>query len=130
MSLLTNTIGPHVSTRDFDQRQVVVLNAELATRRHLTQPAREVPRPSMERAADLTELGARALTQLAAAVATHVLKGAEHAVVATHDQRRIRAEPVLEEVSGLAQHGRRCTRTARRAATGVRSSSAANAGSM
>ena len=74
-----------------DEREVVVEDAELAPRRHLAQAAVEVPRPAVERAADLGQVGARAAAQLAAAVAAHVLERAQDAVVAAHDQHRDRA---------------------------------------
>ena len=100
-----------------DERVVVVEHAELAPRRHLAQAAVEVPRPAVERAADLGEVGAGAAAQLAAAVEAHVLERAQHAVVAADDQHREPPDAVLVPVARAARRGRRCRRAARRAAT-------------
>ena len=100
-----------------DQRVVVVEHAELPARRHLAQPAVEAPRPAVERAADLGQLGARPAAQLAAAVQAHVLERAQHAVVAAHDEHREAPDAVLVASRRGRRRGRRCTRAATPAAT-------------
>ena len=60
---------------DREQREVLVAQCpERLARRHLTQPAAEVPRPPVERATQLGQSPATALAQRVAAMATDVLE--------------------------------------------------------
>src|SRR4051812_3689676 len=74
---------------------------ELATRRHLTQPAVEVVRPSMERTANLGQARAGALAERAASVQTRVLEGAQHAVVVAHDEHRQVSDAYFVVIAGI-----------------------------
>ena len=88
-SRFTNTIAaPRVDLRREEREVVVAQRAEALPRRHLAQPARQVPRPAVVAAAQLGEPVADALAEQVAAVAAHVLERAQLAVVAADDQHR------------------------------------------
>ena len=74
-------------------------DAELAARRHLAQRAREVVRPTVERATDLGEAEAGSLAECAAAVPARVLERAQLEIVAAHHEHRDGPDAELVEVA-------------------------------
>ena len=127
-SRFTNTSGPQVSTcTGMSDSESSSSDTELAPRRHLAQPAGEVARPAVERAADLGQPGAGALAQRAATVPARVLERAQLAVVAPHERGPRAARRGARGSRPGSRRGRASTRAATRAARADRARARAKA---